>query len=335
MDLETNYMGLVLRNPLVASAGPLSQTPDDIRALADGGVGAVVVYSLFEEQLRAEAERLTELEARHENVFLEATSFFPEVPLNHDPSDEYLRLIERSVAAVDVPVIASLNGVTVGSWIETAARLEDAGAAGIELNIYFVPGDIRTSGAEVEARHVEIVTAVKQAVSVPVAVKLSPYFSSVGHLCVRLDRAGADALVLFNRFLQPDIDIDRMEVTTGVTLSQPSEAKLPRTWIAILRDHVRASLAATTGVDTSEDVIKYVLAGADVVMTTSALIRHGAGYAADLVDGLEGWLYTHGLSLERARGMLAVPADVSPDAYERAGYVDALQKAKATYADLV
>ncbi len=336
MNLETTYMGLTLRNPVVASAGPLSQTPDDIRALGDGGVGAVVVYSLFEEQLRREAERVTELEAEFEDMFGEATSFFPStITLDNDPSRHYLELIEDAVKVSEVPVIASLNGVRLGSWIETARRLQEAGAAGIELNIYFVPGDLATVGIDVEQRHLDIVEAVKQSVDVPVAVKLSPYFSSVGHMCTRLDRAGADALVLFNRFLQPDIDLERMTVQSGVTLSQPNEARLPRTWIAILRDHVRASLAATTGVDQAEDVIKYILAGADVVMTTSSLVRHGAGHAQVLVDGLERWLEARGLTLDQARGMLAVPKDMAADRYERAGYVDALQKAKSTYGSLV
>lgn len=336
MNLETNYMGLTLRNPVVASAGPLSQSVDDIRRLAHGGVGAVVLYSLFEEQLRREAEAATQLEEEYENMFLEATSFFPEMPVEQtDPSHSYLRLIEEASAAVDVPVIASLNGSTVGSWTETARRMQDAGAAGIELNIYLVPGDLTTSGADVEQRHLDIVRAVKQNVDIPVAVKLSAYFSSIGHMCVQLDEAGADALVLFNRFLQPDIDIDRMEVVSGVTLSRPNDARLPRTWIAILHDKVRASLAATRGVETSEDVVKYILAGADVVMTTSALIRHGASHAGDLVAGLEEWLTTHGLTLEQARGMLAVPEDADAAQYERAGYVSALQKAKSTYGSLV
>lgn len=336
MNLETNYLGLTLRNPVVASAGPLSQTADGIRELGDGGVGAVVVYSLFEEQLRREAEQLTRIETQFEDMFGEATSFFPDIPAEDaHPAHRYLKLIEDASRVSEVPVIASLNGVSVGSWIDTARQLQDAGAAAIELNIYFVPGDLRTTSAKVEQRHVEIVSAVKQSVSVPVAVKLSPYFSSTGHMCVELDRAGADGLVLFNRFLQPDIDIDRMEMVSGVTLSHPNEARLPRTWIAILRGHVRASLAATTGVETAEDVIKYILAGADVVMTTSALVRHGASYALDLVLGLEDWLTSRGLTLEQARGILAIPDAASADLYERAGYVDVLQKAKSTYGSLV
>lgn len=335
MNLETNYMGLKLRNPVVASAGPLSQTVDGIRELGDGGVGAVVVYSLFEEQLRREAERVTAEAEEYDDMFGEATSFFPSMVVEEfDPSRKYLELIEGAAKASEVPVIASLNGSSVGAWTQTAKRLEDAGASALELNIYLVPGDLTATGAQVEERHLEIVAAVKETLSIPVAVKLSPYFSSVGNMCVRLDEAGADGLVLFNRFLQPDIDIERMEVTSGISLSQPGEAKLPRTWIAILRDKVKASLAATTGVEAAEDVVKYILAGADVVMTTSALVRHGAGYAGSLVAGLESWLDAHSLTLEQARGMMAVPADVDASQYERAGYVSALEQVKSTYGSL-
>ncbi|RRD45600.1 dihydroorotate dehydrogenase-like protein [Tessaracoccus sp. OH4464_COT-324] len=335
MNLSTEYLGLSLRNPVVASAGPLSQSVEGIKALADGGVGAVVVYSLFEEQLRREAERVAELEELYDDAFAEATSFFPSVPRVHDePSHTYLKLIEQAAGAVDVPVIASLNGQSVGSWTATARQLEEAGAAALELNIYFVPGDLHTSGTQVERRHLEIVDAVKSSISIPVAVKLSPYFSSIGNMCLQLDQHGADGLVLFNRFLQPDVDIERLSVEAQVTLSSPAEAKLPRTWIAILRDKVRASLAATTGVDTFEDVVKYILAGADVVMTTSALVRRGPAYAAVLVEGLERWLTAQQLPLEVARGMLAVPKETSATAYERAGYVSALQQAKSTYGSL-
>lgn len=335
MNLETKYLGLTLRNPVVASAGPLSQTADDILRLQDGGVGAVVVYSLFEEQLRREAEQLESMLEDFDDLSPEASSYFPNIPaVEAEPSRHYLQLIEDAAKRAEVPVIASLNGSSVGSWIDTARKLEGAGASAIELNVYFVPGDLTTTGAQVEQRHVEIVQAVKAAVGIPVAVKLSPYFSSVGHLCTQLDRAGADGLVLFNRFLQPEIDIERLTVESGVTLSQPGEAKLPRTWIAILRGHVEASLAATTGVETYEDVVKYILAGADVVMTTSSLVRHGTGHATTLVDGLEQWLTQRGLGLDVARGMLAVPKDADADRYAREGYVSALQKAKSTYGSL-
>ena len=335
MDLTTTYMGLTLRNPVVASAGPLSQTVEGIKSLADGGVGAVVMYSLFEEQLRREAEQTAILEDMYDDANAEAMSYFPSVPQSSkDASSAYLRLVEAGAKAIDVPLIASLNGASVGNWTQTAHRLQEAGAAGIELNIYFVLGDITVSGGEVEERHLEIVSAVKGSVDIPVAVKLSPYFSSVGNMAVRLDAAGADALVLFNRFLQPDIDLDRVTVESGVSLSSAIEGRLPRTWIAVLHDRIEASLAATTGVDTADDVIKYILAGADVVMTTSSLVRRGPAYAQVLVEGLSSWLTSHEIPLVKARGLLAVPKDAAADAYERAGYVSALEKAKSTYGSL-
>ncbi|MDO5678140.1 MAG: dihydroorotate dehydrogenase-like protein [Propionibacteriaceae bacterium] len=334
-DLTTTYLGLQLRNPVVASAGPLSQTVDGIKQLADGGVGAVVMYSLFEEQIRREAERDAILEEMYEDSYAEALSYFPTaVTERKDASHAYLKLVEEGAAAIDVPLIASLNGSTMGGWTQKARQLADAGAAAIELNIYFVPGDITMSGADVEERHLEILAGVKSAVDVPVSVKLSPYFSSVGNMALRLDEAGADGLVLFNRFLQPDIDVDRVTVESGVSLSSPVEARLPRTWIAVLHDKIKASLAATTGVDEPQDVIKYILAGADVVMTTSSLIRRGPAYAGVLLEGLDRWLQAREVSLEKARGLLAVPDDAAADVYERAGYVSALEKAKATYGSL-
>lgn len=336
MDLTTNYMGLRLNNPLVASAGPLSQTVTGVRELADAGVGAVVMYSLFEEELRREAERITEIEQSHEDSFPEALSYFPNVPYASDDTavTSYLRLVESAVDAIAVPLIASLNGASMGGWVKNASRLADAGASAIELNIYLVPGDTSLTGSAVEQRHIEILQAVRETVSVPVAVKLSPYFSSVGNMCVALDRAGADGLVLFNRFLQPDIDIDRLNVNPGVTLSSRDDARLPRTWMAVLHGKVRASLAGSSGVETPSDVVKYLLAGADVVMTTSSLVRHGAQHAGNLLEGLEAWLTRKELTLDRARGMLAVPTGADPGRYARAGYVSALQKAKNTYGSL-
>ena len=334
-ELTSGYLGLELRNPVVASAGPLSQSVDDIKALADAGVGAVTMFSLFEEQLFREAERLVELEEQFADLTPEATSFFPEVPrAEADAVTKYLRLVERGASAIDVPLIASLNGASHGGWVHSARSLQDAGAAALELNIYYVSGDLTLGGNDVEQRHLDILQAVKSEVSIPVTVKLSPYFSSVGAMCQQLDRAGADGLVLFNRFLQPDIDLERLEVVSGVTLSSPVDARLPRTWIAVLHDHVEASLAASSGVDQPEDVVKYLLAGADVVCTTSALVRHGVEHATRLIDGLEAWLDGRQLTLEQVRGMLAVPSNAPADAYERAGYVAALEKAKTTYGSL-
>jgi dihydroorotate dehydrogenase (fumarate) len=337
MDLSTSYLGLALRNPLVASASPLSNTVDGVRRLADAGVGAVVLYSLFEEQLRREAAENARLAEAGTESFAEALSYFPaeaEVKAAQDgAADEpsprrYLSLLERAAAAVDIPVIGSINGMTPGGWTSYARAMQDAGAAAIELNIYYIPGNPHITGREVEQRHIDILYRVKDAVTVPVAVKLSPHFSSPGEMALRLDEAGADGLVLFNRFLQPDIDLETLAVTPDVYLSSPAEARLPRTWISILRQYLRGSLAATTGVEGPADVIKYLLAGADVVMTASALIRHGPAHAAVLLDGLSGWMARKGYpSVAGVRGMLALPAGTDRAAYEREGYVRAMQAA--------
>ncbi|MGI5950407.1 MAG: dihydroorotate dehydrogenase-like protein [Brooklawnia sp.] len=332
-DLRTRYMGLWLRNPVVASAGPLSQGVKGIKDLAAGGVGAIVMYSLFEEQIRHEAEREAALMDGPADSFAEALSYFPVTPSGDSGlTNRYLETLEKAAPAIDVPLIASLNGSTRGDWTHTARRMADAGAAGIELNVYYVPGDMRTAAREVEQRHLDILADVKSAVEVPVAMKLSPYFSSFGEFALELDRAGADALVLFNRYLQPDVDLNAMAVVPGFGLSHPEEAKLPRSWITGLHGRVKASLAATTGVQTSDDVVKYVLAGADVVMTTAALVRNGPGYAQQLVDGLQVWLDRKHLSLQKARGMLAVPDRADATDYARAGYVSGLERAKEVYA---
>ena len=332
MDLSTSYLGLALRNPLVASASPLSNTLDGVRRLADAGVGAVVLYSLFEEQVRREAERNARLADAGTDSFAESLSYFP-ADADADPGPRrYLSLLERAAVAVDIPVIGSLNGVTPGGWTSYARLMQDAGAAAIELNIYYLPGDPRTGGREVEQRHIDILCRVKEAVTVPVAVKLGPHFSSVGEIALRLDQAGADGLVLFNRFLQPDIDPETLTVRPAVDLSSPAEARLPRTWISLLRNHLHASLAATTGVEGPADVVKYLLAGADVVMTASALIRHGPQYAAVLLDGLAEWMARKGYaSVDDLRGMLAVPVGTDQAAYERAGYVRAMRDANGAH----
>jgi len=328
MDLSTDYMGLALRNPLVASASPLSRTVDGVRELAAAGVGAIVMYSLFEEQVRREAELNARLADAGTESFAESLSYFPDAA-DEDPGPRrYLSLLERAVAAVDVPVIASLNGVTPDGWVSYATAMQDAGAAAIELNVYYLPGDAHISGRDVEQRHVDVLTRVKDAVTVPVAIKLGPHFSSTGEMALRLDAAGADALVLFNRFLQPDIDPEALAVVPAVGLSGPGEARLPRTWIALLHGRVRAALAATTGVETAADVAKYLLAGADVVMTASALLRHGPGHAAVLLDGLTDWMARKGFAdLDAVRGLLAVRQDTDEAAHERAEYVSTMRVA--------
>jgi dihydroorotate dehydrogenase (fumarate) len=328
--LATKYLGLELHNPLVASPSPLSYTLDGIKRLAAGGVGAIVMFSLFEEQLRELQAHVAGLVDGPAESFPEALDYVPAIAKEDDGLRGYLRLLARAVAAVDVPVIASLNGTTPEGWTDYARAMQDAGAAAIELNVYYLPGDPQISGRDVEQRHLDVLQRVKAAVTVPVAVKLSPYFSSTGEIALRLDEAGADGLVLFNRFLQPDIDPEELAVLPRVNLSSPSDGRLPRAWIALLRNQVRASLAATTGVESASDVARFLLAGADVVMTTSALLRRGPAYAGELLGGLSGWMKRKGFdSLEDFRGMLAVQPREDEAAYQRAGYVTAMRAANA------
>ncbi|HTQ69051.1 MAG TPA: dihydroorotate dehydrogenase-like protein [Solirubrobacteraceae bacterium] len=330
MELATSYLGLRLRNPLVASASPLSYTVDGVRRLEDAGVGAVVLFSLFEEQLRARAAHDARVLQESAESFAEARDYFPQAAEDDHGPRRYLSLLERAAGAVEVPVIASLNGTTPEGWTEYARAMQEAGAAAIELNIYYLPGDPLTSGRDVEQRHLDTLERVKAAVTVPVAVKLAPYFSSIGEMALRLDAAGADGLVLFNRFLQPDVDVERLAVVPAATLSHPSEARLPRTWIALLHGRVEASLAATTGVERPSDVIAYLLAGADVVMSASALLRHGPEHAGVLLAGLGEWMRGRGVGgVDQIRGLLAVPSDADGEAYERAGYVTAMREANA------
>lgn len=332
MDLTTDYLGLRLRNPLVASASPLSQTVAGVQRLADAGIGAVVLPSLFEEQLRREAERDARLADAGTDSFAESLSYLPPAADAEVGSRRYLSLLSRAAAAVDVPVIASLNGVTVAGWADHAAAMQNAGAAAIELNIYYLPGDPDIPGRAVEQRHIDILTRVKSAVSIPVAVKISPYFSSTGEVARRLDEAGANGLVLFNRFMQPDINPETLAVTTGVQLSSRVEARLPRSWIALLRGRVTASLAASTGVEDAGDVAAYLLAGADVVMTASALLRHGPQYTQVLLDDLTAWMRNKGFTaMHQVRGILTVPPTADGAAYERSSYLTAIRQATNDY----
>jgi dihydroorotate dehydrogenase (fumarate) len=327
MDLSTKYLGLDLRNPLVASAGPLTSTADGVRQLADAGVGAVVLPSLFEEELRHQADQDSRLAAAGTESFPEALSYLPDTTFDHWPH-RYLHLIEQATAAAgpSVPVIASLNGVSTGGWTDYATAMQDAGAAAIELNIYYLPSDPLIPARDAERRYTEILISVKAAVRIPVAVKIGPYFSSPGEMATLLDRAGADGLVLFNRFMQTDIDPETFTVSAGFRLSSPGESALPRSWIALLRGKVRCSLAATTGVETPADVAAYLLAGADVVMTTSALLRHGPGYAVHLLDGLAGWMHRKGFgTVTDLRGLLSAEAGLAVPG--RTGYLSAIEQA--------
>ncbi len=332
MDLRTDYMGMELRNPLVASSSPLTEDISNIRRLEDAGAAAVVMFSLFEEQIRHEEEAMTHLTSYGAESFPEALSYFPEVEEFHVGAEQYLDLVRRAREAVEIPVIASLNGSTNEGWIDYAKLMQEAGASAIELNVFYIPANIETTGREVEERYVEIVKHVKGAVTIPVALKLSPFFSAFGNMARRLDEAGADALVLFNRFYQPDFDIDHLEVALSLELSAPSEIRLPLAWIAMLHGRVRASLAATRGVYSSTEIIKYVMAGADAVMTTSALLKNGIGHAEHLVRELGEWMEAREYaSIEQIKGSMSEQNVADPTAFKRGNYVRILEQYKSAY----
>lgn len=326
MDLSTTYMGLALRHPLVASAGPLSGTLDGIKRLEDGGVSAVVMFSLFEEQIRHENAAFSHLVEIGSDSFAESLSYFPEMGAYQIGPESYLDLVRRAAETVDIPIIASLNCVSSEGWTDYAKQIQQAGAHGLELNIYSVAANLDMNGAAVEQHYLDILLAVKGAVSIPVSLKLSPFFSAMGHMAKRLDWAKADALVLFNRFYQPDIDIRSLSVEPTLHLSSPDEIRLPLLWIALLHGKLQASLAATRGVETADEVVKYLLAGADAVMTTSALLRHGPDYAAALVEGLKRWMDARGFNhVQQIRGLMSHGKAADAAAFERANYIRVLE----------
>jgi dihydroorotate dehydrogenase (fumarate) len=323
MDLTTHYMGLQLKNPLVASASPLSADLGNIRHLEDAGAAAVVLPSIFEEQIEADMLRETLTAVGLENSPT-AQGYLSES--NQREPQQYLDLIRRAVKAVDIPIIGSLNGTTEEGWISYAKLIEEAGATGLELNIYFIPTDISLTGRDVEQRYLEILRAVRMAVDIPVAIKLGPYFSSMGQVAIEFVNAGADALVLFNRFYQPDIDLTELRLLNGLQLSKAIEIGLPLLWIAVLSGRIDASLAASTGVENSEQVLKYLLAGADVVMTTSALLRNGPHYVKELLAGIVSWLSARDVeSVGQIRGLLSQHNFRNPDSFGRANYMKILQ----------
>lgn len=326
-DLSTRYMGLNLRSPLVVSSNPLSQKVDNILAMEDAGAGAVVLFSLFEEQIRAEAEAVEDVSFATSYAFAEASDYLPDL---HDYAvgpGKYLDIIRKAKERVDIPIIASLNGITPEGWIEYAREIEQAGANALEINVYFIPADIRLSAADVEERYIEIVKIVRETVSIPIAIKLNPYFSSIGNMSQRLCSAGADGLVLFNRFYQPDFEISELKVLPNLNLSVPAEIRLPLLWIAVLYGQVPASLAATTGVHGAKELIKYILAGADVGMCASALLKHGISWIKDVLTDLK--LYMNDMpfkSVESFKGAMSQRHISDPSAYERSNYIEILQK---------
>ena len=325
IDLSTTYLGLSLRNPLVAAASPLTGDLDAILRMEEAGAAAVVLPSLFEEQLERDMMAVRRLVTADPEGFEEILARLPELDDYNTGPPGYLRHIKRAKSAVSIPVIASLSGSGNGDWTRHAWLLEEAGADAVELNVYFVPTDPDATADAVESRYIDLVAAVVEATTIPVAVKLGPYFSSLPNLARRLTEVGAHGLVLFNRYLQPEISLSEFRVNPQLVLSSPDELRLPLRWIAILRSQVSASLAGTSGVNTAEDVIKLVLAGADAVMMASALLRHGPAHFRVLLDGLRSWLEDHSYdSLASIKGRLSARSGPDPSAYERAKYVRAI-----------
>jgi dihydroorotate dehydrogenase (fumarate) len=333
VDLRTRYLGLDLRHPIVASASPLTGSLDSLKRLEAAGAAAVVLPSLFEEQIEHEEMSTYNLMLYGAELSPEATGFFPEQQSQASSADRALALVSDAKRLLSIPVIASLNGYTPGGWTKIARQFEQAGADAIELNVYFLATGIDDTAAAVEARYIELVQSVAGEVKIPVAVKVAPYFSAMANMAQRLTQAGAKGLVLFNRFLQPDIELDELEVAPHLVLSTSDELRLALRWIAILRGRVPASLAATGGAHTPDDVLKLLLAGADCVMLASSLLKKGPAHLGTLVKGVERWLaerdYT---SVEQMKGSLSQQSCPDPDAFERANYMKALKSYTSEFA---
>lgn len=326
VDTSTTYLGLRLRTPLVASASPLSQELDSIRRLEDAGASAVVLYSLFEEQLRQESAELEYHLSAGTESFAESLTYFPQPSEFRTGPEGYLDHIRKAKQAIGIPVIASLNGATLGGWAKYASEIEQAGADAIECNIYFVPANMEISGSEIEQTYIDILREMKISVHIPVAVKLSPFFSNMANMAKQLDWTGADGLVLFNRFYQPDIDLEDLELRPNVLLSTSQALRLPLTWIGILYGRVKASLAATSGVHRAEDVIKLLMVGADVTMLCSALLRNGISHLRHVERGLLEWMETHEYdSVRQMQGSMSQIRCPDPSAFERAQYMRAVK----------
>jgi dihydroorotate dehydrogenase (fumarate) len=325
VDLSTSYLGLALRSPLVASASPLCEKVDNIRRMEDAGAGAVVLHSLFEEQITLESHHLDRYLSQGAESFAESLTYFPDMTAYNLGPDGYLEHIRRAKAAVAIPIIGSLNGVSTGGWIRYARRIEEAGADALELNVYYIPTDPEVTAAEVERMYVDLVHDVAASVRIPVAVKLGHSFSAMANLARRLEQAGARALVLFNRFYQPDFDLEQLQVVPRLTLSSPYELLLRVHWVAILYGHVRADLAVTGGVHTAQDVLKAMMAGARVAMMTSALLKHGIDLLRLVRANLVAWMEAHEYeSIRQMQGSMSYRSVAEPAEFERANYLKVL-----------
>lgn len=329
MDLRTTYMGLPLDSPIVVSACTLSENVDNIVAMEKAGAGAVVLFSLFEEQIRQETALMNAIREQTSNTFAEALEYFPDMDDYHVGTSQYLELIKEAKSKVGIPIIASLNGITPEGWIDYAREMELAGADGLEINVFYIPADVSLEGRAVEQRYIDIVRMVRQSVKIPIAVKLNPYFSAMGNMALQLQQAGAGGLVLFNRFYQPDFDINHLKVLSNLEYSHSNEIRLPLLWIAALYGRVSASLAATTGVQGATEAIKYLLAGADVAMTASSLYKHGISYISEMLLEMEAWMKQMQFpNISAFKGALSQQNISDPTAYERANYIRILESAK-------
>jgi dihydroorotate dehydrogenase (fumarate) len=319
-------MGLELSSPIVVSASTLSEENHRIVEMEENGAGAVVLFSLFEEQIRQEQARYASVKNATSYAFAEAADFFPNLDEYAAGTEDYLEKIWQAKNSVEIPIIASLNGTTPEGWIEYSRQIEQAGADGIEINVFYIPGDVHVSSSEVEHRYLNIITEVRNTVKIPIAVKLNPYFSAMGNMALRMKNAGADALVLFNRFYQPDFDINELRIASNLHYSDSTEIRLPLLWIATLYGRVPVSLAATTGVQSATEVIKYLLAGADVAMTASALYKKGIGYLTKMNEDLANWMgMMEFKSINDFKGVLSQQHVSDPTAFERANYIKILQ----------
>ena len=332
IDLSTTYLGLELKNPLVASPSPLSEKTDNIRRMEDAGAAAIVLHSLFEEQLTQQSNELNSNLQQGEESFAESLTYFPHVEDYKMGPEGYLEHIRKAKEAVGIPIIGSLNGVSTGGWIKYAKNIQEAGADALELNVYYIPTDPGMTGVHVREMYEELVRDVKANVTIPVAVKIGPYFSALANVAQRLNEAGADGLVLFNRFYQPDFDLENLEVTPDIHLSTSSSLLMRLRWVAILYGRIKADMAITGGVHTAEDVIKSMMAGAKVAMTTSALLKYGIPHLTTLCEGVTRWMEEHEYeSIEMMQGSMSQKSVAEPAAFERANYMRALTQYTAGY----
>ncbi|MBK8985430.1 MAG: dihydroorotate dehydrogenase-like protein [Chloroflexi bacterium] len=332
MDLTTTYLGMKLKNPLVPSSSPLMRTVDNLRWMEDAGAAAVVLHSLFEEQINIESHTLNHYLTQGVESFAEALSYFPEAQDYRTGPQEYLEHIQKAKSALEIPVIASLNGVSTGGWVTYARQIQEAGADALELNVYYIPTDPHLTGSEVEQIYLDVLKDVKSAVTIPVTMKLNPYFSAMANMAHRLADGGADGLVLFNRFYQPDLDLETLEVVPNLKLSTSTELRLPLRWVAILYGRINTSLALTTGIHTVTDVLKAVAAGADITMMASELLRNGINRLKVLSLGLEEWLVENEYeSLAQLKGSMSQINCPEPAAFERANYMKVLSSYAPDY----